>query len=323
MPPKTIIKNPAPGPAAGSEPVSSIRVVAALTGIPMGTLRVWERRYGFPRPARREGSNRRVYGTDQIEQLRAIADALSQGYRPGDVMHKPLSELKALLSERPQPPALGRSAAGSAGGDVPTLLGLLAADDIKGIEDELRFAAAALGAKRFVTELAQPLALAVGEWWADGKLAIRHEHVMTECLTTQLRSLLATHQNADGAPTTVLTTLPGEPHTLGLQMVALYLALSAAKPLLLGPNTPPEQVLAAAMSLRASVVGIAVTPTADLQATRRAILRLDRELPAAVALWVGGQAGSLLGKLPERAEVIATWSALDAALERSRARARR
>jgi len=287
----------------------------------MGTLRIWERRYGFPKPGRRADSNRRVYSADQIGQLQAIAVALSRGYRPSDVVHKPLAELKALLGD-PPPPQAPSPGAPSAVADVSTLLRLLAAEDVKGIEDALRFAAAALGAKRFVTDLAQPLATAVGEAWAGGKLAIRHEHVMTECLTTQLRSLLALHQVADGSPTVVLTTLPGETHTLGLQMVALYLALSAAKPRLLGANTPPEQVLAAAKSFGASVIGVAVTPAADLRETRRAMSRLSRDLPASVSLWVGGGAGALLGKLPERAEALVTWPAIDAALQRVRARAR-
>ena len=293
-----------------------------LTGIPMGTLRIWERRYGFPKPSRRPGSNRRAYASEQIGHLQAIAVALGRGYRPGDVVHKPLAELKALLGEQSSLIAQ-TSAAASSVADVPTLLGLLAAEDIRKIEDELRFAAAALGAKRFVTEVAQPLASAVGDAWAAGSLAIRHEHVMTECLTTQLRSLLATHQVADGSPTVVLTTLPGELHTLGLQMVALYLALSGAKPRLLGANTPPEQVLAAAQSFGATVIGVAITPAADLALARRSLTRLSRGLPPSVALWVGGGAGSVLGKLPQRVEMLVTWPSIDAALERVRARALR
>ena len=308
------ISNPAsPGPEE-----SSIKVVSELTALPMGTLRAWERRYGFPKPERREGSNRRVYSSAQIERLRVVARALDRGYRPGDVIQMPLTELRALLDETPD----ARSAAG--GGvvaDVKALIELLEQDNAKRIEDELRLAAAALGAKRFVVEVAQPLAVAVGQSWADGRIEIRQEHLMTECLTTQLRALLATHQVADGAPTIVLATLPSEPHTLGLQMVALYLALGAARPRLLGASTPPDQVIAAAHAFGAEVVGIALTPAADLVAARRDVQRLARGLPSSVALWLGGAGASALGKLPERVESIATWPALDAALARARAKA--
>ncbi len=304
------------GPATGPEATSSIKVVSDLTSIPMGTLRVWERRYGFPLPARRHGSNRRVYSDDQVQKLRVIASALARGYRPSDVIHKSMAELQGLLGQAVEVLEAARSARGGAAlADVSMLLTLLAADDVKGIEDELRLVAAALGAKRFVTELAQPLARAVGEAWAAGTLAIRHEHLMTECLITQMRSLLAHFQEADGGPNIVLATLPGEPHTLGLQMVALYLALSSAKPRLIGANTPPEQVLAAAKALGASVVGIAVTPAADFRTVRPALRKLARELPDSVALWVGG--GESKG-LPPRAQALATWPAIDVALQRVR-----
>lgn len=304
------------GPPPTAPGVSSIKVVSELTTIPMGTLRAWERRYGFPKPARRHDSNRREYSHEQIERLRVISRALEHGYRPSDVIHLAPLELSALLRESPVPRA---GLAGAAIADVPALIELLLQDDVKQIEDELRLAAAALGAKRFVTDLAQPLAHAVGREWAEGKLAIRQEHVLTECLTTQLRALLAVQQVSDGTPTVLLTTLPGEPHTLGLQMVALYLALSAAKPRLLGPNTPPEQVIAAAHAFGAQVVGIALTPAADLVTARRDLQRLDRGLPSSVALWVGGSGTDSLGKLPARVETVASWAAIDAALARARA----
>lgn len=294
---------------------SSIKVVSELTGLPLGTLRAWERRYGFPQPTRPEGTNRRLYPSEQVERLRLVARALKQGYRPGDVMSLSSAQVLALVKSETEDRAAPR---GRAIADVPALLDLLVQDDVKRIEDELRLAAAALGAKRFVTELAQPLAVAVGKAWSEGKLAIRQEHVMTECLTTKLRALLSSHEADEGAPLVVLATLPGEPHTLGLQMVALYAALSAAKPRLLGANTPAAQVAAAARAFGAHAVGIALTPAADPVSARQGLKSLARALPPTVALWVGGSGARGLGKLPPRAEVVDSWPTLDLALARAR-----
>jgi len=296
----------------------SIKVVSELTRLPMGTLRAWERRYGFPQPERRRDSNRRLYSAEQLGRLRQVAHLLERGYRPADVIHKTEPELAQLLAVSAA--ALPQITALASVADVPALLELLAADDAKGIEEQLRLAAAAWGAKRFVTELAHPLAQAVGEAWAKGELLIRHEHLMTECLTTQLRALLAAHQDVDGAPHVVLGTLPGENHTLGLQMVAVYLALSAAKPRLLGANTPPDQIASAARALGASVVGIAVSPVAEVPATRRQLRRLAAELPSSTALWVGGAGAKALGHLQAPAEVVPSWLAIDGALARARRR---
>ncbi|HEX2873181.1 MAG TPA: MerR family transcriptional regulator [Polyangiaceae bacterium] len=295
--------------------MSSIKVVSELTGLQMGTLRAWERRYGFPKPTRREGSNRRVYSNEQIERLRSVAQALERGYRPGDVIPLDPAGLQALLEN--DSPARG-APGGRAIADVQALIALLLRDEVRRIEDELRLAAAAMGPKRFVTELAQPLAQAVGQAWAAGTLAIRQEHVMTECLTTQLRGMLAAQPDADGSPTIVLATLPGETHTLGLQMVAVYVAFSAAKPRLLGANTPPEQLIAAAEALGARVVGIALTPAADLVVGRRELQRLARGLPLSVALWVGGGGARALGQVSARIQPVDSWFALDAALARAR-----
>lgn len=294
----------------------SIKVVSELTRLPMGTLRAWERRYGFPRPERRRDSNRRLYSAEQLARLRSVARLIERGYRPSDVIHKTDPELSQLLGVGNG--TFPEGTAVSAGAAVGALLELLAADDARGLEEQLRLAAGAWGAKRFVTELAQPFAQAVGEAWAKGELAIRHEHLMTECLTTQLRVLLAVHQDVAGAPHVVLGTLPGESHTLGLQMVAVYLALSAAKPRLLGANTPPEQMVSAARALGASVVGIAVSPAADVSATRRQLRRVAAGLPSATALWVGGAGALGLGALPAPAEAVASWNAIDVALARAR-----
>jgi MerR family transcriptional regulator, light-induced transcriptional regulator len=318
--------HPARRPPALVDGLSSIRVVSELTAIPMGTLRAWERRYDFPNPARRKNSNRRVYSAAEVEQLRDVARALQRGYRPADVIHMPPGQLRALLATVPEaadasvPVAAVQPGLGHAVADVPTLMALVARDDVQAVEAELRFTAAALGAKRFVTECAQPLAQAMGQAWAEGKLAIRHEHLLTQCLSTQLRSLLAQQQDADGSPTILLSSLPGEPHTLGLEMVALYLALSAAKPRLLGASTPTDQIISAARGLHASAVGIAVTPALSPDATRAELQRLARGLPRSVALWVGGSGTAELLPLPRRAEALVSWPAIDAALARARAR---
>ena len=52
--------------------------MAARTGVPAGTLRMWEERYGFPRPERLPSGHRR-FGEDQIEAVRAVVAARQAG----------------------------------------------------------------------------------------------------------------------------------------------------------------------------------------------------------------------------------------------------
>ena len=59
------------------------------TGIARDTLRVWERRYGFPFPAR-NAKGERVYPETQLRRLQRIRRLLDRGVRPGKLL--PLSE---------------------------------------------------------------------------------------------------------------------------------------------------------------------------------------------------------------------------------------
>jgi DNA-binding transcriptional MerR regulator/methylmalonyl-CoA mutase cobalamin-binding subunit len=289
---------------------NTIRVVATRTGIAMDTLRVWERRYGFPAPTRRAGSNRRLYDDADVEKLVAMTHAMERGFRVGDIVDKSLEDLLAL--------SVTTIESSGAMPGIVELVALLERDEVISFESELRRLAAALGARRFVTDVAQPLAVAVGAAWEAGRLAVRHEHVATECLSTRHRSMLAAYQDLDVRPRVVLATLPAEPHTLALDMVALYLAVAGAKPRLIGASTPVAEIVAGVTAFKGDVVGVTVGPTADRTTTRRALQTLVRSLPRGVPLWVGGGGAEALGLDRDVVHVITTWSEVDAAIVASR-----
>jgi DNA-binding transcriptional MerR regulator len=296
------------------KPGHSIRVASRLSSVPIETLRVWERRYGFPRPARSGTGQRRLYSDEDIARLRWIASAIELGYRIGDVVQKPIAELERLVqAERREAAPEARPAT-----NVERLIELLLADDASAIDAELRAAAAVLGPRRFVVELAQPLAAEVGKRWESGELEVHHEHLMSECVETQLRQQLAAFQDVDGSPRVLLATLPDELHALGLAMVALYLAVSAAKPRLLGATTPPDQIAAAARALDTTAVGIAVASSAN-RAAGRHVAELIELLPRSLPLWIGGAGARSLRVEPSaNVRIVESWADLDRALEAAR-----
>ena len=293
----------------------SIRVTSRLTAIELDTLRMWERRYGFPRPERTSGGSR-VYSESDVESLKLIRRALEQGYRPGEVVGKPREELMQLILVTSQAPSPGTGAA-------PTTASILAAlgrDEIAVVRAELRQAAVVLGPKRFLIEVAHPLSVRVGELWAEGKLEVRHEHVLSECLSAQLRVLMSAYDDRAGAPRVLLATLPNERHGLGLEMVQVYLAVSQITPVLLGVDTPPEQIVKAARSHAADAVGLLVTHASDLEATAKQLRWMLAELPRRVAIWVGGSAGPDVEIHDDALRIVPTWADLDAAIATLRTR---
>ena len=77
----------------------NISAVERETGLSKDVLRVWERRYGFPRPARDENAERQ-YPADQIAKLRAIKRLMDTGMRPGKLIEQSLDELNELAETR-------------------------------------------------------------------------------------------------------------------------------------------------------------------------------------------------------------------------------
>lgn len=79
-----------------SESTFGIGAVARLTGIPMDTLRVWERRYKAVVP-RRSPQNRRFYTRSDVTRLLLIKQLLEQGEPVSSIVQLQESELRDRL----------------------------------------------------------------------------------------------------------------------------------------------------------------------------------------------------------------------------------
>lgn len=287
----------------------SIRVTSRLTAIELDTLRMWERRYGFPRPTRTDGGSR-VYSEADVEALKLIRRALEQGYRPGEIVGKPAEELADLVRVTSQAPARTSTASPT----IASLVEALGRDDLPALQAGLRQASVVLGPKRFVAEVAHPLSVRIGELWAEGKLEVRHEHVLSQCLSAQLRVLMSAYEDRVGAPRVLLATLPNERHALGLEMVQVYLAVSQVTAVLLGVDTPADQIVKAARGHNADAVGLLVTHASDLKATNKHVRWMLGELPRRVSIRIGGEGGPNLDVRDDAVRLVSTWDDLDGAI---------
>lgn len=270
----------------------SIGALSAATGIPAETIRTWERRYGFP-VAERKPSGHRVYPVSTVPRLRLISQALARGHRAAEVVSASEDELEALLAALPQPANLDpqRTVAPTSGShhDPTELFDAVRAFDRDGLKRAFQREWAQLGPLEFLEQRAAPFMNAVGAAWASGELDVRHEHFASACLGDFLRTVrIPLDDRADG-PLVALATLPGERHGLGLQMSALVFALAGWRALILGVDTPIEQIVALVRETPVAAVAISsVYHSADDDV---ALLRtLRRRLPRNVALLAGGAA---------------------------------
>ena len=282
-----------------------IGAVSQMTGIDEHTLRIWERRYGFPRPERSSGGTRQYTNAD-VYRLRLIRQALARGHRPREVVGKDVLAMEALARQQEPIPSPAPLAAPP---ELELILAALKQDDVNTVRAGLRSLAILHGPRGFVLHVAQPLLSQVGQLWRAGELEIHQEHLLSQCMSTQLGILGSLHENNAG-PVVVLATLPNEPHGLGLEMVALYLATGGASPRVIGVSTPKDQIIRAAHAHQAAAVGLSLLQSSDLLAAASEIRQLAPQLPPNTVLWLGGSGATSLPPI-EGARIVTTWDDLD------------
>jgi hypothetical protein len=117
---------------------------ARLAGIPVATLRVWERRYDVIGPSTRPSGHRR-YSAEDVTRLSLLKALVNAGHPIGALAHLPTDELRALHgTPAALPPAatparialVGDSLAAQAGGSVAAALGIVAACAVRDADDD-------------------------------------------------------------------------------------------------------------------------------------------------------------------------------------------
>ncbi len=293
----------------------SIAAVERDTGLSKDTLRVWERRYGFPLPER-DVMGERSYPFDQVERLRTIKRLLDAGHRPGRIVAMAPDDLDRLTG------ATGlRAAAAATPPDAVKKLeldGFMAAirqHDVDALRQLMARTMARMGLGRFVLDVVAPLNVQVGEAWMQGRLEVFEEHLYTESVQVVLRNAL--HQlpsPGGGRPHVLLATVPGEPHGLGLLMAEAVLALDGCRCTSLGVQTPVWDIVLAANALGAEVVALSYTGCTNPHQVTDGLTELRSKLPRDVALWAGGSAPVLQRRGVDGVRVLPSLNDVAAAL---------
>jgi len=286
----------------------SIAAVERETGLPKDTLRVWERRYGFPQPER-DASGDRLYPEAQVARLRTVKRLMERGLRPGRLLKLDGAALQALAEAR-----TGEAPPRSAQHELA--LFLLKTHQAAELRRELTQVQMRDGVKRFVLETVAPLTAQVGEAWTRGELQVYEEHLLTEVLQAVLRQAIAQLGAPAGPPRLLLTTLPEERHGLGLLMAEAIATLEGAQCVSLGTQTPLRDIVAAAIAQKADVVALSVSSNASAAQVQESVHLLRAQLPPAVALWCGGAGAARLKRSAKGIQVLGGLDEVTAALDR-------
>lgn len=263
------------------------------TGLGKDLLRKWRSRYGFPNSASGAGGEQ-GYPKEQIAQLRLIRRLLNAGFRPNQVVGKPLAELERLSA------AMGYGGEGSAGAPLTRdALQLLKQFDLDGLDQLLVAARERLGLTDFIEQAVAPLVVGLGEAWARGEVEVYHEHLCTSILTRRLFAEIGAAKPKPGYPRIVFATPSDEQHVLGLLMAQAVLADQGADCINVGPHIPLGDLEMAIHGCTADIVALSFSFAYPKWRVRPMLQHLRERLPAAVEIWAGGAGAACIKRAPK------------------------
>lgn len=297
-------------PGARGLPIASVE---RETGLSKDTLRVWERRYGFPDP-QRDANGERLYSPEQVQRLAQIKRLIDRGHRPGKLLALDHAGLDALDESR------APRIAGPAEEALDVWMGLVRNHDTEGLQRQFHLDLAKRGMAGLVQDIVAPLVVRVGEAWSRNELGIFEEHLFSQQLEKLFRTTLANMGQLSGSPRVLLTTLSGEEHTLGLLMVEALLVLEDAFPILLGPQTPIDEIARAARVKEVDIVCLSFSSAYSSALAGQGLAELRALLPPAQQLWAGGTGIKAIRKSIEGVSLLPGFDELFSGLAAWRAR---
>ncbi len=260
----------------------SIGAVERDTGLSKDVLRVWERRYSFPRPER-DANGERVYPEQQVNQLRLIRRLMDAGHRPGKLFTQTpeaLASLDARRSELQRGDALPEA--------LRQVIAYLRNHDAQGLRLSLSQLLVKQGIQQFAIETVSALNRAIGERWSTGDLAIFEEHLYSESMRAVMYSAIISMPRHHVEPRTLLTSFPNEPHGLGLLMAEGMLASEGATTISLGTELPISEIAKAARAFSVNIVCLSFSAAYPAKQALVGLQDLRAALPSNIEIWIGG-----------------------------------
>ncbi len=262
-------------------------------GVAKETLRVWERRYGFPQPDR-DFNDERTYPLEQVERLARIKRLIDHGHRPGKLMALSDAELAELGAK-----AIALAPAVLSDPELAACMALLRRHEGAALRSYLAQSLLRRGLRDFVMGLLVPLSAAVRHGWTGGTIATFEERIFAETIQHVLRpAILAAASTDDAArPRVLLTTVPQERSSVGLLMTEALLALEGAHCMALGPQTALADIVPAVEALRCDIVSLSFSSRVATRVIADSVAELRSRVDGGVVVWAGGSGAFLARRL--------------------------
>lgn len=279
-------------------PVYNLKVVLQETGLKPDTIRIWERRYGLPKPGRGDGGHR-LYSRRDIESIKWLMARQGEGLSISSAVNL----WNTLIAEGNDP--LQSSSSLSAvplTGEVDLVeareiwIAACMSYDEDRAEQILDEALTAYTPEIVCLEVLRKGLAQVGQGWYLGNVTVQQEHFASELATRRLEALL----DATPAPSRIHRFLvaapPGEEHDFSLLLLTLLLRRQGWDVVYLGSNVPLQYL----DDTTAAVQPRLVISSAQQLHTAAALLDVAQELSSSnIPLAFGGRMFNVLPALRE------------------------
>ena len=305
---------------ASEAPLYNIGIVSRMTGIPMATLRIWERRYGFPHSARTAGGHR-LYSEHEVLRLRWIKARHDEGMQPRQAIQAMQHlEREGRFPEAPLAPIThvqqkenGVSLAVFRENFTAALL----AHDVPRADQLLGQMMALVPLEDLVLDVIVPTIADIGVAWVEGRATIAAEHLATHYLRHRLVMWTLTGPPAHPVRPVVLACAPGELHEGSLLALGVLLRRQRWPVAYLGQTVPLPDLA----NLVQEVKPPAVVWVAMMEESARALAEWPRWFPEAArtkrpAIAFGGRVFSEQPEWRDRVPGIFLGATLQEGLDR-------
>lgn len=277
----------------------TIKHAAELTGVPVATLRAWERRYGVVTP-QRTGGGYRLYDDDAVDRLRAMRDLVGAGWAPRQAADEVAQ--RSAGREQPAPvrapdaltalpgdaaPAAGEPGVAEGGhSDLVAACRTLDPPQVAAVLDE-RFARGSYEA--VVDDWLMPALAAVGDAWEHGEVSTAAEHLVAHAVLRRLATAYEAAGTGIRGPRVLIGLPPGGRHELGSLAFAVAARRAGLAVTYVGADLPLDSWLDAVAQVRPHAIVLAVPRAEDVPAAA-AVIEAVRAARPDLRVLVGGGA---------------------------------
>lgn len=264
--------------------VFPIRAVSQRTGLPLDTLRAWERRYSAVVPE--QGDRGRLYSEQQVQRLILLRDVVALGFSIGQIAGESDQKLRAIL--RSATKETGRKTEDFHVDIISPVLQAIERYDFAAADRVLsRIAASIADPRALVHALVLPLIREVGERWHRGSFSIAQEHMTSALLSNLLASLTRIYTPGRTPAKVMLATPSGEHHSVALLAAAMLTAAGGLGVVYLGADLPAQEIVVAAKKTGcdAILLGLTVVNERDVQ---KDLAEIANRVGPGVQLWLAG-----------------------------------